>query len=88
MTILFTVLALATAPAPTSAQAATPATQVHAQHAQHAHPTTPAGKMSGEGCPCCDMAGGGTMACCAKHGEGHGAEHSGHSGHSGHKANR
>jgi hypothetical protein len=79
MTILFTALAIAAAPA--SVQPAPAATHgAHGQHSQHAQQSSPSAKSSGDGCPCCkDMAGGGKMDCCAKHGEGHGADHSSHS---------
>lgn len=78
MSILITAMALAAAPAPTAVQPA----PAPASHAQHAQATKPGAKPQGEGCSCCkDMAAGGKMECCAKHGEGHG-EHSGHdSGH-------
>ncbi len=74
MSILITAMALAAAPAPGTVQpAAAPAS-----HGQHAQATKPGAKPQGEGCSCCkDMAGGGKMECCAKHGEGDG-EHSGH----------
>ena len=77
MSILITAMALAAAPAPAAVQpAATPA-----PHAHHAQATKPAAKPQGEGCSCCkDMAAGGKMECCAKHGQGHG-EHGQHSGH-------
>ena len=68
MSIFFTALAVAAAqpaPAPSS-------------HAQHAQATKLSAKPHGEGCSCCkDMAAGGKMECCAKHGESH-SEHSGH----------
>ena len=52
---------------------------VHAHQAQHSRPAQP-GVKPAEGCSCCkDMAAGGKMECCAKHGESHGGEHSGHS---------
>ena len=79
MTILFTALALAAAPAPASVQPAPPAS--HATHAQHAAPgaQSPGGaKPQGAGCACCKDMGAGKMDCCAKHGE-HGAKPSGHS---------
>ena len=70
MSILITALALAAAQP--AAQPA-PAPSSHAQHAAQ-----PGAKAGGEGCSCCkDMAGGGKMECCAKHGKGHG-EHSEH----------
>jgi hypothetical protein len=82
---MLTALALAGVPAP-AAQAVAPATPHHSQHAghaQHAQHSTPGAKPTADGCPCCkDTAAGGKMACCAGHGEGHGA------GHSGHKADR
>jgi hypothetical protein len=73
MSILITAMALAAAPAPAAVQpAAAPATHPHAQA------TKPGAEPRGEGCSCCkDMAAGGKMECCAKHGEGH-DEHSKH----------
>ena len=86
MTIILSALALAATPAPAVVQPAAPAS--HAMHAQHADPAKlsakTGAKTGGDSCPCCkDMAAGG-MACCAKHGEGHGGEQGG--GHEGHKA--
>ncbi len=76
MTILITAMALAAAQAPAAPPAPVAA---HAAHAQQSQPAQPGAKPQGEGCSCCKtMAGGGKMECCAKHGDGHGGEHSGH----------
>ena len=82
MSILLSAMALATAQGQPAVQPApAPAPAHHAQHAQQARPSEPGAKLKGEGCSCCkDMAAGGKMECCAKHGEGHGGEHSGDSG--------
>lgn len=78
MTILFTAVALAAAPVPAVAQPA--ASAAHAMHAQQAQPLKPGAKPQGEGCSCCKgVAGGAKMSCCAMHGKGHDAEHSGQS---------
>jgi len=78
MIILYTALAIAGAPAPASSQAA--AAPMQGMQAQHARQSAPGAKPSGDGCPCCkQMAGGGKMECCAKHGDGAGAKHSGQS---------
>jgi hypothetical protein len=79
MTILFSALAIAAAPAPATVQPATPAMQgTHAQHSQQAQQSGAPAKATGRGCSCCkDM--GGMMEGGAKRGEGHGAGHSGHS---------
>ena len=72
MSILITTLALA------AAQPAVQPAPGHSGHAQHAQATKPGATPQGDGCSCCkDMAGGGKMECCAKHGKDHG-EHSGH----------
>lgn len=71
MSILITTLALA------AAQPAVQPAPATSSHARHAQATEPGAKAHGEGCSCCkDMAGGGKMECCAKHGKGHG-DHSG-----------
>ena len=82
MSILLSAMALATAQGqPAAEPAPAPAHAHHAQHAQQARPKEPGAKPKSEGCSCCkDMAAGAKMECCAKHGEGHGGEHSGHSG--------
>ena len=78
MTILFTALALAAAPASASVQPAPPAS--HATHAQHAGQQSPGGAKP-QGCSCCKDMGASKMECCAKHGEagvkpaGHSANH-------------
>ena len=78
MTILFTAMAIAAQAATASVQPAPPA--MHGMQAPQAQRSATGAKPSGDGCACCkDMAGGAKMECCAKHGEGHGAEHSGHS---------
>ena len=71
MTILFTAIAIATAPPAASGPAVTsptmPAMAGHAEQAQHGKADT---KPSGDGCPCCkDMA----KESNAKHVEGHAA---------------
>jgi len=77
MTMILSALALAATPAPAAVQPAAPA--AHAMHAQHADRAKPGTKAGGDGCPCCkDMAAGGKMACCAKHGGGHDGAHEGH----------
>lgn len=78
MTILITAMALAAAPAATAQPAPAAPPAAHAHHAQHAQPAQPGAKPKGEGCSCCkNMADGGKMECCAKHGKEAG-EHSGH----------
>ena len=77
MSILITAMALAAAPTPVAVHPAPAAGS--AIHAQHAQPTKPGAKPQSEGCSCCkDMAGGDKMECCARHGKGHGGEHSEH----------
>lgn len=76
-------LALAAAQGPVAVQPA-PA-QPHAmqgQHTQQSKPPQKGAKPDGDSCSCCKgMAAGGKMECCAKHGEGHGGEHSGNNAH-------
>ena len=80
MSIMMTAMALAAAPATTAAQPAS--ARAPAAHAQHAQPVQQRAKPQSDGCSCCKMmTGGGKMECCAKHGEGHGSEHSEHSAH-------
>ena len=77
MSILITAMALAAAPTAAAVQPAS--ATAPAIHAQHAQPIKTGAKPQSEGCSCCkDMAGGGKMECCAKHGKGHGSEHSDH----------
>ena len=78
MSILLSAMALATAQGQPAAHPTPP--PAHAHHAQHARPSQPGAKPKGEGCTCCKhMAAGAKMESGAKHGEGHGGEHSGHS---------
>ena len=73
-------LLIAAALAATSATQPAPAVvpPVQAQHAQHGKQAQPGTKPKGDGCCCKNMAEGGTMACCAEHGEDHGGEHAEH----------